>query len=299
MSSLRGAIALSLAAAIWGGVYVVSRVVLRTIPPVPLVTLRILMTLLVLAPVYLRRRRRASAQEYLLALLSGTAGFGLSLVAQFYGTALSPAHIGSLITASSPAFIALLAVPVLGDRLRGTQVFALGLALLGAVVVMGPGGGGASLGGVLALLLAAVTWALYTVLNRRLARTQDLTFINFWTAAFALAFLLPLSLRGIGLPYAHFSLALWGGLLYIGIISTTVAMYLWNYGFTQLPAATGGLFMFVQPLVGTLLGVALLGEKLGVWLWPGAALIVAGVYISLRESRGRRADSLAPRGAAD
>ncbi len=289
MHSLRGALALTLAAAIWGGVYVVSRVVLREIPPIPLVSMRLVLTLVVLAPLYFTRRRRATARDYLLALLSGTLGFGLSLVMQFYGTAWSSAHVGSLITSSSPAFIALLALPVLGDKLRRAQILALCLALLGAVVVMGPGGqGGTSLRGVLALLAAAVTWGLYTVLNRRLARSQDLAFINFWTAAFALAFLLPLSGGALSLHFRAFSPALWAGVLYIGVVSTALAMYLWNYGFTQMPAATGGLFLFVQPIVGTLLGVTLLGERLSPWLWPGAALIAAGVVISLRDGAGAR-----------
>ncbi len=284
MSTMRGALALGLAAAIWGGVYVVSRVVLRFIPPVPLVAIRLAMTLAVLAPIYLSRRRRATARDYLLALLSGTLGFGLSLVLQFYGTAWSSAHIGSLITSSAPAFIVVLAVPVLGERVRPPQLVALALALAGAVVVMGPGSqGGTSMRGVLALLGAAVTWALYTVVNRRLARTQDLTFVNFWTAAFAFFFLLPFAAKGLVLPYATFSPALWLGIVYIGLISTTLAMYLWNYGFTQVPAATGGLFLFVQPVVGTVLGVLVLGEHLSVWLWPGAVLISLGVLISLRQ----------------
>ncbi|MDA8346348.1 MAG: DMT family transporter [Thermaerobacter sp.] len=302
MSSLRGALSLAIAAAIWGGVYVVSRVVLRFIPPIPLVAIRLLMTLVVLAPLYFTRRRHPSAMDYLLVLLSGTLGFALSLVAQFYGTAWTSAHIGSLITSSAPAFIALLALPVLGDALHRKQIVALCLALLGAVVVMGPGGnGGASIRGVAALLVAAITWGLYTVLNRRIARTQDLTFVNFWTTAFALAFLLPFSGRVLTLPYAHFSLALWSGILYIGVVSTALAMYLWNYGFTQLPAATGGLFLFVQPIVGILLGATLLGERLSFWLWPGAALILAGVYISLRGDAGAHhaQGSIVRGGAAD
>lgn len=300
MSSLRGAAALSLAAAIWGGVYVVSRVVLQFIPPVPLVTLRLLMTLLVLTPLYFARRRKASGTDYLLALLSGTLGFGLSLVMQFYGTAWSSAHIGSLITSSAPAFIALLALPVLGERLRGARVWAMLLALVGALVVMGPGGGATSVRGVLALLLAAVTWALYTVLNRRIARSQDLTFVNFWTALFAFAFLLPISGQARTLPYAHFSLGLWLGILYIGFISTALAMYLWNYGFTQLPAASAALFLFVQPVVGTVLGVTLLGERLSPWFWPGALLIGGGVALSMRDDASlRRAPPGTSRGAAD
>ena len=292
MAKIRGVLALILATAIWGGVYVVSRVVLRYIPPVPLVELRLAISGLIMLAFYRRSAVRATAGDYLWALVSGTLGFGLSLVAQFYGTYWSSAHIGSLVTASSPAFIALLALPVLGERLRPAQVWAIVLALAGALVVMAPGaGGGATVRGVLMLVLAAVTWAVYTVFNRRLARRQGLWFISFWTTFFAFLGLLPLSGEVLSLPWNSYGPSLYLGLGYIGIISTAIAMYLWNYGFTQMPAATAGLFLFVQPIVGTLLGVLLLGEHLTPWLWPGAVLIGAGVVLALRS--GER-DTAAP-----
>jgi len=283
VAKARGILALVLATAIWGGVYVVSRVVLEVIPPVPLVDLRLLLTLLALLPFYRREGGRPSLADYGLALLSGTLGFALSLVAQFYGTYWSSAHIGSLVTASSPAFIALLALPVLGERLRAGQVVAMLLALLGALVVMAPlGGGGASPRGVLMLVLAAVTWAVYTVVNRKLARRRSLWFVSFTTTLFAFLALLAPSLSAVHLPWSQFGAWLYLGIAYIGFISTAVAMYLWNYGFTQMPAATAGLFLFVQPIVGTVLGVGLLGERLTPWLAPGALLIAGGVWLALR-----------------
>ncbi len=283
MRNIRGVASLVLAAAIWGGVYVVSRVVLRYVPPVPLVEIRLALTILALLPFYRRPEVRPNLGDYALALVSGTLGFGLSLVAQFYGTFWSSAHIGALVTSSSPAFIALLALPVLGERLKPAQVVALALALLGAVVVMAPGAaGGATPRGVLTLILAALTWAVYTVFNRRLGRRQGLWFVSFMTTLFAFLMLLPASQGVLSLPWGHFGVSLYLGIAYIGFISTAVAMYLWNYGFTQMPAANASLFLFVQPVVGTLLGVLMLGERLSPWLWPGALLIVAGVWLALR-----------------
>ncbi len=285
MPNIRGAASLILATAIWGGVYVVSRVVLNSIPPVPLVEIRLLMTLLVLLPLYRRPTLRPRLSDYGIALLSGTLGFGLSLVAQFYGTFWSSAHVGALVTSSSPAFIALLALPVLGERLKPAQVAAMALALLGAVIVMAPGAaGGATPRGVLTLILAAVTWAVYTVFNRRLARRQGLWFVSFMTTFFAFLMLLPASGGVLSLPWSHFGVPLYLGVAYIGFISTAVAMYLWNYGFTQMPAANASLFLFVQPIVGTILGVLMLGERLSPWLVPGALLIVAGVVLALRSA---------------
>ena len=283
MARWRGVVALVLATAIWGGVYVVSRVVLREIPPVPLVEIRLGLTIVALLPFYRPLALRPTLGDYGLTLLSGTLGFTLSLVAQFYGTFWSSAHVGSLVTSSAPAFIALLALPVLGERLRGAQIWAIVLALGGAAVVMAPGAaGGATPRGVLMLVLAAVTWAVYTVLNRRLGRRQGLWFISVTTTSFGFLALMPASGAILSLPWSHYSVGLYLGIAYIGFVSTAIAMYLWNYGFTQMPAATAGLFLFVQPIVGTALGALALGERLSPWLWPGAVLIMAGVVLALR-----------------
>ena len=93
---------------------------------------------------------------------------------------------------------------------------------------------------------------------------------------------MPASGAILSLPWSHYSVGLYLGIAYIGFVSTAIAMYLWNYGFTQMPAATAGLFLFVQPIVGTALGAVALGERLSPWLWPGAVLIMAGVVLALR-----------------
>jgi len=277
-------VALSAAAAMWGAGYVVTLVTLRFIPPIPLMEIRLLLVILAFLPIYLRERRkapRAEARDFLLAAVSGTLGLGLSLVTQFYGTAWTSAHLASLLTATTPAFVALMALPLLGERLRWPQVVASALALLGAVVVTGPGGGGASAAGVAMLTLSAVTWAFGTVLNRRMVRRQTVVFVTFWTSVFAFLAALPVSGAALRLPYAQFSPAVWAGAAY-GLLGMGLALYLWNYGFTQLPAATAGLFFFVQPLVGIVLGVCVLAEHLTFWLFPGGALIAIGLVLALR-----------------
>lgn len=76
---------------------------------------------------------------------------------------------------------------------------------------------------------------------------------------------------------------IWGGILYIGTISTAGAFYFWNKGLQLVEAGSGGLYFFFQPLVGTLFGWIFLGEQVGLSFWIGAGLIVAGVLLVIRE----------------
>src|SRR5690242_19744839 len=102
---MRGAIYGIAAAAIWGGMYVVSDVVLTIIPPFTLLTMRLIMGILVLG-VIVRWKwgtlKHPNRSETLRLLAVGLLGFGVSVGAQFVGTDKSTAVNGSLVTSASP-----------------------------------------------------------------------------------------------------------------------------------------------------------------------------------------------------
>ena len=173
---VRGAIYLTSAASIWGGMYVASKYVLDYVPPLTLLVMRLVIAGAILGTAMLLSGQSRVERRHAGLLLSlGLVGFTLSLGFQFWGTKLSSAHNGGLITSASPAFIVLFAVWLLRERLTAANLSALVLATLGVLAVIGPesGGGGGSdtlwLGN-LYLVGAAVTWALYTVLGKVASR---------------------------------------------------------------------------------------------------------------------------------
>src|SRR5512132_2963299 len=92
------------AASIWGGMYVVSKVVLDIIPPFTLVSLRLILGALTLAIVlFLQGFADISRTQLLQVLGVGFVGYGVSLSLQFLGTKLSTAANGSLVTSATPA----------------------------------------------------------------------------------------------------------------------------------------------------------------------------------------------------
>ena len=275
--------ALASAAALWGLMYVVSRVALQTVPALPLVVMRVVISLVCLAPFALRQRfwRITPRQLGWLALI-GLTGYTCSLSLQFIGTALTSASLGSLITSAAPAFIVLFAA-LGGERPTLRAGVALLLALAGVALIVGadaPLGG--SLLGILALVGAAVSWALYTVLGRRLARELPLLTTLFWGLLIGGLAVVPLaapqwpSLSQM----ARYSPTLWLEILYLGVVAMALAFYLWNYGFAHLPSDTGAVFGLFQPLVGVALGVALLGERMTPLGLVGALGIVAAAALA-------------------
>jgi drug/metabolite transporter (DMT)-like permease len=276
------------AASIWGGMFVVSKVVLEVIPPFMLLTIRLVMGALVLGVIIAWRGRRGFTREHFSASFwVGFVGYGISLGFQFVGTKLSTASNGSLVTSATPAFVLLFAPFLLGEKPTLRRILALVVSTIGVIAVIDPGKADFSSSlfmGNLSLLAAALTWALYSVLVRKVAGGIDLLA----SSAVMLFAGIPSSLlfaifeirsQGIG----EITVGIIGGILFLGIISTALAMFLWNYAFAVLPAASASLTFFAQPVVGTVLGWFFLGEQIAPLFILGGVLIGIGILISAKQ----------------
>jgi drug/metabolite transporter (DMT)-like permease len=273
------------AASIWGGMYVVSKVVLDVIPPFALLTLRLLLGAVCLGGIVLARGGfRATRRDWRRVLLVGVVGYGVSLGLQFTGTRLSTAATASLVTSASPVFILLFGAWLLHEPVTGRRLAALALASLGVVAVLDPGSavlGQRAFIGNLALLGAALTWGLYSVLVKQASGYLNTLEVSFIVLLGGLPISIPASwaeLNSIGV--GEITPGVIAGVLYLGIISTALAMYLWNKSLAVLDAGLVSLLFFAQPVVGVALGAWLLHEPLAFSFWLGAALIGAGLLLA-------------------
>ncbi|HSR48072.1 MAG TPA: DMT family transporter [Anaerolineales bacterium] len=308
MNGLRafGILAGLTAAAIWGGMYVVSKVVLEYVSPFTLLTLRLVLGALALGIVLLFRRGTLGPGKGRWTVVGvGVIGFGVSVGLQFVGTSLSSAAHAALITSASPAFILLFGILLLGEPATVPRVAALVVATLGVIAVLNPGGaelGGGSLRGNLALLGASVTWGLYSVLVKQVSRDRTTTEVSLLAFLGGLVVSLPMAaVEGSGLPAQTATAPVLAGILYLGLVSTALAMYLWNRSLAILDAGLVSILFFAQPVVGVALGALILGESLGATFWLGAGLIATGLVLSAVSSgaRGRPRSSELQRRPSD
>lgn len=273
------------AASIWGGMYVVSKVVLEVIPPFTLLTIRLMLGALTLGfVIVLRPRVKLNKTQFWQSFGVGVVGYGVSLGFQFVGTKLSTASNGALVTSATPAFVLLFAPFLLGEKTTLRNLAALFVSTIGVVAVIDPRAAELSpslFWGNLSLLAAALTWALYSVLVRKVSQSSDLLI----SSTVMLAGGIPTSVlfsaweihtQGTGM----ITPGILGGILFLGIISTAIAMFLWNYAFAKLPAAVASLTFFAQPVVGTILGWLFLHEKITPLFLLGGLLIGIGLIIS-------------------
>ncbi len=286
--TLLGSLYLSLAASIWGGMYVVVKVVVNVVPPLELVWLRyvIAMFALLIIGVVTKQSWRIEKRDWPIIFIIGLVGNTISIVTQEVGTMLSNAQMGAIITSTTPAFMVLFARILLKEKITFKKSVSIVLATIGVCIIVGNAHIDFShqLGGV-SLLIAALTWSLMSVLIKRVPEQYSPIVVTSYATLVAIALLTPFTISRLDeLDFqAMMHPSIWGGLLFLGIISTACGFLLWNRGLQMLNASSGGLFFFFQPVVGTFLGWLLLGEQVGLSFGIGTLFIFIGVLLVIRK----------------
>ncbi|HFJ9422307.1 MULTISPECIES: DMT family transporter [Bacillus cereus group] len=291
--TILGAICLSLAASIWGGMYVVSKYVLDFIPPLTLVWLRFIIAFVVLYMILKITEKKQKKtvtirkKDWLLFAWIGFIGYFISITCQFIGTKLSDAHTGSLVTSATPAFMVIFAAIILKEKLTARRLLSTIIATIGVIIVIGWDIEiGSYFIGTIILVGAAITWALLSIYVKIASARFSSLVITTYAIFFSLFFITPFMVWEFqSNPIEHMNLYVVLGVLYLGIVSTAGAFFLWNKGLELMDASIGSLFFFFQPIVGSLLGWLLLNETLSSNFFIGGILIICSVFITTFERK--------------
>lgn len=216
-----------------------------------------------------------------LALL-GLLGVSLTYGLQNIGLTRTTAINSSLIMSSIGLLTALLGVAWLGERLHRRGWLGLALAFSGMVVIVGQGVaptvGASTLPGDLIMAAAALCAALYSIYGKPLVARTPPAVMTGLVAGFGALFLLPVVVwQGLALPGP---LHTWLLLLALGIGSSALANLAWWQMLSRLDASRAGLFLFLIPVVASLIAVITLGETLTLQTIGGALLVLGGLYLA-------------------
>lgn len=295
------AAALFLLSLIWGYNWVVMKEVMRYVDPFDFTAMRTLLGAGALFAVLVLTRRPLRPVA-----LKGTLGLGLLQTAAF--TALIQwALVGggagktAVLVYTMPFWLLPLARLFLGERVRGAQWLAVGLALVGLVFIIEPWSARGDLPHTLLAVAAGLVWAVSAVWAKRLraAVELDLLSLTAWQmllgalALCVLAWILPSEPPRIT-PYFI------GALVYNALFATGLAWLLWLYILDRLPAGLAGLSSLAVPAVGVLSGWVELGERPTLHETLGMVCIAVALGgISLLAMRGRRLIPVARQGKAE
>jgi probable blue pigment (indigoidine) exporter len=199
-----------------------------------------------------------------------------------------PGGLAATLQTLSPLAVMAIALPVLGERPGARRVLAGLVGVVGVGLLVLRAGSQVSVLGVVAAVASVLVSAVGFVLVKRWQPPTDMLTSVSWQLVAGGLVLVPVALVVEGPPPA-LSVANVGGLLWLSTAGTALAYVCWFRGLVRMPAGAAALVGLVNPVVGTLLGVAFAGEVFGWAQALGMVLVLGGVVLGQRYRRGRAA----------
>jgi drug/metabolite transporter (DMT)-like permease len=259
-----------------------------------MVLYRFLFCALALLPFILTHRPGLNRKEWLILLLASVLGVPLQFLFQFHGLALTTVSHAALMVGMMPVILAVGATLFAHERLHPIGWIALVVSTTGAALIALGGthsgthnlaAGGPTLRGDLYVVLSLFIALFWVLLNQHLVQRHSplvITAYGLCAGTLMLVLIVP-PLYGLP-PVHHVSLNAWLALAASGLLCTASSTFLWNWGMTQVPASQAGVLLNMEPLIGSLLGILILGERLGPLAWLGGAMILlAAITLTTRE----------------
>ena len=287
---------------VWGTTYLAIRVALETIPVFLLAGLRWTAAGLALGAFSVVTGRRLPGPRMwgslaLLAFLMNVVGNGFVVWAeQFVASGLTAVVIASVPFWSVGIESSLKG----GERLQWRALAGLAVGFAGIVVLvwpeitMGGGEGRAVIGGVIALQLACLGWALGTSYTKRHPSSADPLGASTVQMIFSGAMLLGIATANDEWSRLHFTPRTLGAMIYLTVAGSIVAYTAYVYAVKHLPISTVSLYAYINPLIAVALGTLLLGERFSFRIIIAAGLVLAGIAV-VRGVQSPRATAAAPR----
>jgi drug/metabolite transporter (DMT)-like permease len=290
-------VALVVLTLIWGFNWVAMKFAMQHADPVVFNTQRIMVAIAVLFALMVWQRKSLAPNSWIAIIVTGffqtTINFGSTTMA----VASGGVGRASVLVFTMPFWTLLLAWPVLGERVRGSQWIAVLLALTGLTLVVEPWNWHDALRPKLWAVLSGFGWAAGTIATKYFQRDKPLDMLNFigWQMVVGVlpCLLLPFFLDTPPVDWSPVYVAM---LAYTGAVATAIGFVLWIAVLRWLPAGTAALNMLAIPAIALVSSMIIFDERLDATEWVGIAFIAAGLVIIslLAWLRARRGEGDSP-----
>lgn len=286
-----GFAACALASSLWGCGFFFGKIALAEMSFAHMVLYRFLFGMVVLLPLLVTHLPRLNLREWGLLLAASFFGVPLQFLIQFYGLSITTVSHAALMVGTMPVILAVGAAAFAHERMDRVGWLALAGSTCGAALIAVGGHhakGGATLEGDLLVVVSLIIALFWILLNKRLMERHSHVVVTAYGLLLGTLMLMIWVPLQYGMPpVAGVSLKAWLALAGSGVLCTAATTLLWNWGMTQVPASQAGVLLNMEPLIGSLLGVLVLGERLGPSAWVGGALILAAAVTLTTRSKTR------------
>lgn len=282
----------------WGSSFVVVKIALREgLTPIAIATFRFLIaggffliTILIEKKIRRNYKLLVEKKDFPMLLFLALTGVTFFFTAQYTGIQMAEASIAAiLVCLLSPVLITLLSTIIFKEHLVKKQVFGIGIAALGTVIVVTGGtisfpGDREFLLGSLILLFTPVLWATYSLVGKKIMDRYSPFLVVAYVNVLGGLCLIPFSLAENSFCQLFtMSLSGWLAILFLAVTCSLLGYYIWFYVMKQVGAAITSSFLFAEPLVTMLFAIMFVGEELSMFILAGGVLIFIGVYLVARK----------------
>lgn len=281
---------------LWAGNFVVGRAVSNQHAPIGLSFWRWFLASLILLPFVVKpiwQQRQIIKQNFwqilVLAVLSISSFNSLAYISLQYTTATNATLLNSFI----PIFILIITGVVFKEKVSKIQILGVVVSLMGVIVIL------TRLDrqviaelqvnkGDLWMLLAALDWALYSLLLKYLrpADLKPMPFLGVMVIIGTLVLVPVLAINPFNEQPITWNNDMIKALAYIAIFPSIISYLAWNYGMQKIGASIGGQYIHLMPLFGALMAVGFLGEKIQLYHIVGGICIALGLWLSIQQHKG-------------
>ena len=269
----------------WGTTFVSTKILLTRLSPVQIMLLRYLIAYAALLVIHPKFHRPEGLRQELCCIAAALCGSTLYFLAENTALSYPQASNVSLLISAAPILTSVVAHLFTRDeRLTRHAFYGFFLAMAGIFLVVFNGHFVLKLSpaGDLLALAAALSWAFYTVILRKIDSRYQPVYITRRIFFYSIVTMLPCLLFDRA-PFDPAVLRLpevWGNLLFLGVVASSLCYVLWYHVVGQLGAVRANNFVYLNPLVTMLASVAVLHERITLLMLAGAGLILMGVMIA-------------------
>ena len=272
----------------WALNWPLMKLAIGAVPPFVFVLLRLAGSLLLIAPALLATGQgllpvRGERLSLFWVGQLQVAGF---LLCSIIGLKIVPAGRAIVLAYTMPLWAIPIGRFLWPEPIGRAQMAGAAIGFAGLALFMKPGlidwGSPRMVAGNALLIGAAILWALGSCLYRQRAWRSPFWVQTFWQLAVSLPPVAVLLLAGFGGGPVRWSLAVVLILAYNALVTTALGYFLWAKVLSMMPAATAGQVLTLTPVGGFVLSTLMFGGAVSADVAISIALIVAGIFVTLR-----------------
>jgi drug/metabolite transporter (DMT)-like permease len=275
---------------LWSLNYVVAKYALREFPALLASGVRMIIAGILMIGVYRWHSVRGkipvwTRRDVGLLMFLGLFGVGLNQLFFVVGISRTTVSHAGIMIGLTPVTVLLIASAIGLEKLSILRLVGMFIAMAGVAVLQfsSAKSDGATIAGDALVYMASLALAIFTVRGKQEASRFGGVLVNTFAYVGSGLIMLPVVAGYSGdFDFNRVSWVAWASLVYMALFASVVCYLIYYYALSHVPASRVSAFSYLQPLLGTLMAIPLLGEHPTKSLLSGGALVLAGVFLAER-----------------